>query len=112
VSKKTQAFAKKYMARYNKLITYHGANFYETAFLAADVLERAGSTDSAKIREALSKTNFPSDIVTREGNISFDETGQCLKNLRALLQIIDGKVTVIYPQQFSERTPIFPIPRS
>jgi branched-chain amino acid transport system substrate-binding protein len=112
LSKKTQAYAKKYMARYNKLITYHGANFYETAFLAADVLERAGSTDSAKIREALSKTNFPSDIVTREGNITFDETGQCTKNLRALLQILDERVNVIYPQQFSERMPVFPIPKS
>jgi branched-chain amino acid transport system substrate-binding protein len=112
VSKKTQAFAKKYMAKYNKLITYHGANFYETAFLAADVLERAGSTDSEKIREALRKTNFFSDIVTREGNIYFDETGQCPSNLRALLQILDGRVYVIHPQQFSERAPVFPIPKS
>jgi branched-chain amino acid transport system substrate-binding protein len=112
LSKKTQAFAKKYMARYNKLITYHGSNFYETAFLAADVLERAGSTDREKIREALSKTNFSSDIVTREGNIYFDETGQCPSNLRALLQILDGRVTVIHPQQFSESAPVFPVPRS
>ena len=112
LSKKTQAFAKKYMSRYNKLITYHGSNFYETAFLAADVLERAGSTDSDKVRDTLRKTNYFSDIVTREGNIYFDETGQCPSNLRALLQILDGRVTVIYPQQFSERAPVFPIPRS
>ena len=112
LSKKTQAFAKKYMARYNKLITYHAANFYETAFLAADVLERAASTDSEKIREALTKTNFFSDIVTREGNIYFDETGQCPSNLRALLQILDGRVYVVHPKQFSERDPVFPIPKA
>lgn len=112
VGKKTQAFAKKYMARHNKLITYHGANFYETAFLAADVLERAGSTDSEKVRDALRKTNFFSDIVTREGNIYFDETGQCPSNLRAMLQIIDGRNYVIHPKQFAERAPIFPIPKS
>ena len=112
LSKKTQAFAKKYWARYKKLITYHGANFYETAFLAADVLERAGSTDSEKIRVALTKTNFPSDIVTRQGSIHFDATGQCPSNLRALLQIIDGRVYVVNPKEFQEREPVFPIPKA
>lgn len=112
LSKKTQAFAKKYMQRYHKLITYHGANFYETAFLAADALERARSADPEKIRQALTKTNYYSDIVTREGNIYFDETGQCPSNLRALLQILDGRVCVIDPPQFAEKPLVFPIPKA
>ena len=72
----------------------------------------ARSADPEKIRQALTKTNFYSDIVTREGNIYFDETGQCPSNLRALLQILDGRVCVIDPPQFAEKPLVFPIPKA
>ncbi len=112
LSKKFQAFNKKYMSRFGKPAIAHGTCFYEAALFAADVLERAASTESEKIREACAKSNYQSDLVTREGPIQFDETGQCRSNVRALIQIIGGKHYCVSPAMFAERGPVFPIPKS
>lgn len=111
LSKKFQTYAKKYLSRYGKPTIAHGAVFYEAAYLSADVLERAASTDSEKIRQAFRATNYFSDLVTREGTIYFDETGQCPCNIRALIQIFDGKYYVVDPPQFAQREVVFPIPK-
>jgi hypothetical protein len=82
------------------------------ALLAGDVLERAASTSSHNIRQALAKTNYYSDLITQEGTIFFDETGQCPSNTRCLIQILDGKIYNVDPPMFAEREPIFPIPKA
>jgi branched-chain amino acid transport system substrate-binding protein len=111
VGKKATDLAAKYLSKYGKIITYHAAAAYETGYFIADVLERAGSTDSEKIRDALTRSNYFSEWQTREGTIYFDETGQCPSNLRALIQIIGGRHYVVDPPQFAERPPVFPIPK-
>jgi len=111
LSKKGKVYAKKYVKRFKKPVIPHGVAFYEAAYLAADVLERAASTDSEKIRDAFRRTNYFSDLVTREGSIYFDETGQSPSNLRALVQIFDKKAYVVDPPQFAERELVFPIPK-
>ncbi len=112
VSKKAQAFTKKYEARHKKLPTVHAMSFYEDALLAADVLQRAASTTSDKIRHALVTTNYFSDLITREGTIYFDSTGQCPSNTRCVIQIIDGKIYNVLPPMFEEREVVFPLPKS
>jgi branched-chain amino acid transport system substrate-binding protein len=111
LSKKAIAFTKKYEARHKKLPTVHAMSFYEACLLAGDVLERARSTSSDKIRLALANTNYFSDLITREGTIFFDETGQCPSNTRCLIQIVDGKIYNVDPPMFAEREPVFPIPK-
>jgi len=112
LSKKYQAFNTKYMSRFGKTAIAHATCFYEAALFAADVLERAASTDSEKLRDSFMKSNYSSDLVTREGAIQFDETGQCRSNVRSLIQIIGGKHYCVGPPMFAERAPIFPIPKS
>jgi branched-chain amino acid transport system substrate-binding protein len=111
VGKRAKELAAKYLSKFGKPITYHAATTYETAYFIADVLERAGSTDSEKIRDALIRSNYFSDWITREGTIYFDETGQCPSNIRALVQVIGGKHYVVDPPPFAERPPVFPIPK-
>ena len=66
---------------------------------------------SDKIRQALTNTNYFSELITREGTIFFDDTGQCPSNTRCLIQIIDGKIYNVDPPMFAEREPVFPIPK-
>lgn len=112
LGKRWQTLNKKYMSRYGKPAAVHGASFYEAALVIVDALERAGSADPEKLRVSLTKTNFFSDLITREGTIYFDETGQCPSNVRALIQIIGGKYYCINPPMYAERDPVFPVPKS
>ena len=64
---------------------------YDSAMLAIDAIRRAGSTDGAKIREALAKTlNYPA--VT--GSITFDPNRNPTKNA-VVLTVKNGKFTFV-----------------
>ena len=76
-----------------------------------DAINRAGSTDPNKIREALTKTNIPSDklIVPWKG-IKFGPDGQNLLVRGILMQVQNGKYCTIYPFDLAACKLIYPIP--
>jgi len=58
-SEAAQAFIKKFTAKYNKKVDSWSPYCYDAMYLMADAINRAGSTDKAKIKEAIaSTTNF------------------------------------------------------
>ncbi|WP_413539832.1 ABC transporter substrate-binding protein [Aerococcus viridans] len=63
-------FAEKYRAAYDTEPDLFSAGGYDAARLAADAIDRAGSTDPQAIRDALEETQ---DFEGVTGNISFDE---------------------------------------
>ena len=69
---------------------------FVSVFVIADALERAGSTDPGKIREALSKTHLDSGpgMILSYDAIEFDETGQNVNAgiVMVQLRMIDGKL--------------------
>lgn len=82
---------------------------YEAAVVLINAIERAGSTDKTKIRDALAATNL-TDHILPQGPIVFDEKGEN-KNANAVLsQITDGKSKVVFPKEYSEADPVFPFP--
>jgi branched-chain amino acid transport system substrate-binding protein len=73
-----------------------------------DALERAGSPDRAKIREALAKTSL-SDHILPQGPIQFDKTGENVNAQPALLQNQGSRTVVVGPGHFAEAA-VFPVP--
>ena len=63
-------FAEKYRAEFDTEPDLFSAGGYDAARLAADAIDRAGSTDPQAIRDALEETQ---DFEGVTGNISFDE---------------------------------------
>ncbi|OYQ67281.1 ABC transporter substrate-binding protein [Aerococcus sp. 1KP-2016] len=63
-------FAERYEAEFGKEADLFSAGGYDAAMIAADAIERAGSTDPEAIRDALETTT---DFAGVTGNISFDE---------------------------------------
>ena len=63
-------FAEKYRAEFDTEPDLFSAGGYDAASLAADAIDRAGSTDPQAIRDALEETK---DFEGVTGNISFDE---------------------------------------
>ena len=55
---KNEAFTQAYIARYKQAPHYAAWGVYEGIKVYADAVKRAGSTDGAKVRDALEKSNY------------------------------------------------------
>jgi branched-chain amino acid transport system substrate-binding protein len=65
----------------------------------ADAINRAGSSDPAKIRDALKATDLPADqMVTGYDGVKFDDKGQNVKASTLVTQMRGGKYVAIWPK--------------
>src|SRR6267154_1556594 len=65
----------------------------------ADAINRAGSTDPAKIRDALKATDLPADqMVTGYDGVKFDDKGQNVLASSLVTQMRGGKYVAIWPK--------------
>lgn len=84
-----------------------------TAILTlADAINRAGSTDPAKIRQALLATDVPgSRTIMPWERIKFDaSTQQNAYSTAAIVQRLDGKFSTVWPDEQSTKTLMYPFP--
>lgn len=81
-----QAFLTNYNKKYGEVPNSFAALGYDAAKILLAAIEKAGSTDKAKIVEALKNTSY--DGVT--GHITFDEKGNPVKSV-AIITIKGGK---------------------
>jgi len=80
---------------------------YTPVPVIADAIERAGSADPEAIRKALAKTKFEKHILP-QGAIEFDEKGQNFRGNPLLYQVIDGDISVVWPEKYAIKKPVFP----
>jgi len=109
----------KYKAKYGSNLTGEAVDAYVAMYVIADALERAGSLEPAKIRDALATTDLktgPAAIVAYD-SIKFDATGQNENAALAIVQINDlgqglERITV-WPKtsRRADYTPVFPMPQ-
>jgi len=99
--------------KYNKPMASFSRSVYPVVWVVADALERAGSADRKKLRDALAKTNIPPG---ERGNImpytmSFDETGQNVNAQYNADQYQNGGWKVVWPEKWGEAKLLYPIPK-
>jgi branched-chain amino acid transport system substrate-binding protein len=85
---------------------------YAQTVILADALERAGSLDRDKIRDALAATNMDGDdprLPTIFG-CKFDESGQNVFVEGMMIQNIGGDRYTVYPTKYATRKIVCPIP--
>ena len=103
-----ERFAKKYGQPMDGI----AAMCYISTWILQDALERSGSADRQKLRDALAKTDInsgPASMVATS-HISFDDYGQnAFTNL--VTQIIDGKQRTVWPSGAAARSVVFPVPK-
>jgi branched-chain amino acid transport system substrate-binding protein len=86
-----QKFVASYKARFGEIPDSLGANAYDTALIVVDAIKRAGSTDPAKLRDALAQTkNFPGIA----GPITLDENRNAIKPA-VILKVNNGKLDFV-----------------
>jgi branched-chain amino acid transport system substrate-binding protein len=88
--------------------TYEVFLNYNAVMLLADAIERAGSTDRAKITEALAASSWGGHFMPY-GPTKF-ENGQNTGARAVNLQVQDNDIKVILPPEFANAKPVFPMP--
>jgi branched-chain amino acid transport system substrate-binding protein len=88
--------------------TYEVYMNYSCILLLADAIERAASTDRAKITEALASSTF-SNHVMPYGPTKFVD-GQNQGAAPVNTQVLGKDIQVILPAQFASAKPVFPMP--
>ncbi|KPK02980.1 MAG: hypothetical protein AMJ56_20280 [Anaerolineae bacterium SG8_19] len=84
---------------------------YQAMYIIADAVERAGSADTAAIRDALAETNYADHILPYSGPITFDDTGEtevASPVVMVVMQVQDGQIVQVWPTDLAETEPIFP----
>lgn len=100
-------FDAEFFKRYGSHPAYHAIQAYESLHAAAQAINNAKSTDSAKIRDAIKNLNL---TMTPFGPVKFDAGGQ---NQHPVLitQIQGGKYRVVFPANAADAKPIIPAPQ-
>ncbi|MBL8590779.1 MAG: ABC transporter substrate-binding protein [Methylobacteriaceae bacterium] len=80
---------------------------YSCVALLADAIDRAGSTDRAKIIAALAASTFAGHLMPY-GPTRF-ENGQNMGAAPVSTQVQDGAIKVVYPDAFADAKPVFPV---
>lgn len=91
-------YAKDFEKRFGATAEYHSAEAAAACLAITQAVEKAGTTDVKKVRDAMAKL----DIDTFFGPIKFNSRGQNVTKPMSAIQIQDGKVVTIYPKDQAE----------
>lgn len=100
-----QKFADEYKAKFGYEPDYHAASGAADVEALVEAVEKAGSVDPKKVRDALAGIKFDSLY----GPISFDAHGQ-IDLPQTVIQVQEGTVTAIYGESGFIKQPKYPMP--
>lgn len=86
---------------------YHPPQSFAALQVYQRALEKAGTLDPQKVRDALAQTN----LMTAYGPIRFNEMGQNIAKGMAVVQIQKGKPVTVFPVDGAQAKLIYPIPQ-
>ena len=104
----SERFEKKFGVQMNG----HAAETYMATMVLRDALEKTGSTDRKKLRDALAETKICGDNnILPYDCIMFDKTGQSPEAQLIVLQIRGGKYTTVWPPEVAATEVVMPVPK-
>lgn len=107
-SKAAQELRERFKTEFNAEMRTTAVYSYEATLVLADALERAGSTDPVKVRDALAETDLPQDLLAFEGAIKFGDDGENVNAAATVMQVQGTKVPQVFPEAVAEAKPIWP----
>ncbi len=103
----TQELADLYKETYGDDIRTAAVLSYDAVRVIAAALERAGDASPQAVRDAIAETELDS-LIAQDGPIAFDEAGENENAAPILMQVVDGAVSQVYPEDYSETEPVYP----
>jgi branched-chain amino acid transport system substrate-binding protein len=111
-SPRTQKAAEDYMKRMGGKSMDETAFSYDAIQVVADALERAKSAESDALVDAIKKTSFNDPIMISAGPIRFNEIGENVGAMTAMVQILKNRPLVVWPREMAQAQMVFPRPRA
>jgi len=101
-----QNFEKDFTAKFGEGLSYQGAGAAQGAYLLQLAIEKAGSIETDKVREALKSYQG----TTFWGPTKWDSTGQNMAGGAVTFQIQKGVIQTVYPEGAASAKPVYPNP--
>src|SRR5262249_43374398 len=105
IFKSARDFATQFQARFGYAADYHVASGAADVLVYKLAIERAGSLDPKKVRDALATL----DAETLYGRVKFESTGQIALD-QVVIQIQNGNVVPVYAAGKFIGKPLYPTP--
>jgi branched-chain amino acid transport system substrate-binding protein len=99
-------YAVRFEKEYGYAPPYQAAESTASVLVYVDALQRAGTFDTEKVRDAIAATN----LQTFYGWVKFDETGKNIAKPIVMWQVQKGKYIPVAPSKFAAGQVIFPKP--
>jgi branched-chain amino acid transport system substrate-binding protein len=99
-------YTKAFTAKYGHEPDYHNAESTAGCLAFQYAIEKAGSLDPDKVRDALSAL----DVVTFYGLLKFDSRGINVYKPMAVNQIQNGELVTVWPSAVAAAKPMYPTP--
>jgi branched-chain amino acid transport system substrate-binding protein len=109
-----QAFNAKMKAKHGQNASFTSAALYSCAYVIKDALERAGSIDRDKVRDALAKTNITEGpaLMMPAKFIRFDERGENPGAMSLQTQCLNLNWRTVWPMEWKRKSdPVWPRPQ-
>jgi branched-chain amino acid transport system substrate-binding protein len=103
----TQELADKYKQEFGDDIRTAAVLSYDAVRVIAAALEKAGDASPQAVRDAITETELDS-LIAQDGPIAFDEAGENENAAPILMQVVDGVVTQVFPEDYAEAEPVYP----
>lgn len=81
---------------------------YQAVEVIAEGLEKSGSADPEELRDAIAGLSLEDPLLAFDGPIEFGEDGQNTNATVIVMQVLDGKVEQVFPQEFATADLVFP----
>lgn len=104
----TDAALKKMVEDQGKFFAYNTPINYSLVKVLAQAVEKAGKADRVAVIEALASSEFESGVMPY-GMTKFDAAGQNGSALPLNTQVQGGEIKVIYPEEYAQAAPKFPV---
>ena len=102
----TAEFAEMFTKEVGHRPDYHPPQSAAALEVYQRAIEKAGSLDPKKVRDAIAETN----IMTFYGPVRFNEKGQNIAKGMSVVQVQNGKPVVVYPPGGAQGKFIYPLP--
>jgi branched-chain amino acid transport system substrate-binding protein len=99
---------KRFQEKYGKPMETASVLSYQAVEVIAKALEQSKSSDPEKLRDAIAGISISDPLLAFDGPIKFDETGQNVNATVIVMQVQNGNVEQVFPEQFQTAKLIFP----
>ncbi len=101
----------RYKKRFGVYMAEQGVEHYGMVWILKEAIEKAGSADPKKIREALASAEFSTGGagMMQPGKLKFDQVGKNVLIHPVMIQWQEGEPRAVYPEESSVRKVVWPI---